>query len=38
MSSHDVWHLGCDFLPQRPIYVEPVEEYLAKRLVNGVGR
>ena len=29
MSIHDVWQLGLDFLPQKSIVVEPVEENLS---------
>lgn len=29
MSVHDVWQLGLDFLPQKSIVVEPVEENLS---------
>jgi hypothetical protein len=29
MSLHDVWQLVFDFLPQKPVFVEPVEENLS---------
>jgi hypothetical protein len=29
MSLHDVWQLDFDFLPQKPVVVEPVEELLS---------
>ncbi len=29
MSLHDVWQLGFDFLPTKPVCVEPVEEHLS---------
>jgi Transposase DDE domain group 1 len=29
MSLHDVWPLNFDFLPQKPVFVEPVQELLS---------
>ena len=29
MSLHDVWQLNLDFLPQKSICIEPVEENLS---------
>jgi len=29
MSLHDVWHLAFDFLPQKPVCVQPVDENLS---------
>ena len=29
MSLHDVWHLNFDFLPGKPVSVQPVEENLS---------
>jgi hypothetical protein len=29
MNLHDVWQLSLDFLPQKPVCVEPVEENLS---------
>lgn len=29
MSLHDVWDLEFDFLPQKPVFVEPVEDHIS---------
>ena len=29
MSLHDVWQLAFDFLPKKPVFVQPVDENLS---------